>query len=188
MCNIIYSLTKIYIYVLCFKADNYTENKFVETRGYYKLNLEFPQYTKGFHWLLKTRCGYKLDSTVLKAAKLVNSSFPDCCFCCKKDNCEQSLEHWLLNYSLFNEIRNDVINNLDIVHSCFNSDSRNVNSENSGNISGNNSSEIGLNNSSNEISNNSDSVKLFTLKLLTLKFSLSVNRSSINRSNRKCSK
>ncbi|OUM69464.1 hypothetical protein PIROE2DRAFT_2550 [Piromyces sp. E2] len=66
------------------KADNYIENKFVETRGYYKLNLEFPQYTKGFHWLLKARCGYKLDSTVLKAAKLVNSSFPDRCFCCKK--------------------------------------------------------------------------------------------------------
>ncbi|OUM67281.1 hypothetical protein PIROE2DRAFT_5343, partial [Piromyces sp. E2] len=67
-------------------------------------------------------------------------------------------------------------------------DSRNVNSENFGNISGNNSGVIGLNNSSHEISNNSDSVKLFTFKLLTLKFSLSVNRSSINRSNRKCSK
>ncbi|OUM58884.1 hypothetical protein PIROE2DRAFT_15759 [Piromyces sp. E2] len=75
-----------------------------------------------------------------------------------KDNCEQSLEHWLLNCSSFNEIRNDVINNLDIVHSFFNSDSRNVNSENFDYISGNNSSEIGLNNSSNEISNNSDSV------------------------------
>ncbi|OUM61892.1 hypothetical protein PIROE2DRAFT_12007, partial [Piromyces sp. E2] len=35
------------------KADNYIENKFEETRGYYKLNLEFPQYTKGFHGLLK---------------------------------------------------------------------------------------------------------------------------------------
>ncbi|OUM67267.1 hypothetical protein PIROE2DRAFT_5325, partial [Piromyces sp. E2] len=65
------------------KADNYIENKFVETRGYYKLNLE-------------ARCGYKLDSTVLKAAKLVNPSFPDCCFCCKEDNCEQSLEKKVL--------------------------------------------------------------------------------------------
>ncbi|OUM63101.1 hypothetical protein PIROE2DRAFT_10465, partial [Piromyces sp. E2] len=26
--------------------DNYIENKFEETRGYYKLNLAFPQYTK----------------------------------------------------------------------------------------------------------------------------------------------
>ncbi|OUM69337.1 hypothetical protein PIROE2DRAFT_2847 [Piromyces sp. E2] len=111
----------------------------------------------------------------------------------QEDNCEQSLEYWLLNCSSFNEIRNDVINNLDIFRSFFNSDSRNVNSGNSDNISGNNSSEIGLNNSSHEISNNSDSVnenlfKLFTLKLLARKFSLSVNRSSINRSNRKCSK
>ncbi|OUM56926.1 hypothetical protein PIROE2DRAFT_18257, partial [Piromyces sp. E2] len=94
------------------KADNYIENKFEETRGYYKLNLEFPQYTKGFHWLLKARCGYKLDT-------------------------------FELNCSSFNDIRNDIINNLDIVHSFFNSDSRNVNSENFGNISGNNSSEIG---------------------------------------------
>ncbi|OUM70076.1 hypothetical protein PIROE2DRAFT_1753 [Piromyces sp. E2] len=55
------------------RTDNYIENKFEETRGYYKLNLEFPQYTKVFHWLLKARRGYKLDSTVLKAAKLILS-------------------------------------------------------------------------------------------------------------------
>ena len=96
-----------------------------------------------------------------------------------------------MNFSSFNEIRNDVINNLDIVHSCFNSDSRNVNSENSGNISGNNSSEIGFNNSSNEISNNSDNSDSVNENLSVNNLSvnnLSVNRSSINRSNRKCSK
>ncbi|OUM63778.1 hypothetical protein PIROE2DRAFT_9643 [Piromyces sp. E2] len=146
------------------KADNYIENKFEETRGYYKLNLEFPHNTKGFHWLLKARYGYKLDSTVLKAAKLVNPSFPDCCFCCREDNCDESLEHWLLNCS------------------------RNVNSENSGNISGNNSGEIGLNILSHEISNNSDSVnENLSVNNLSIN-NLSVNRFSINRSNRKCSK
>ncbi|OUM65008.1 hypothetical protein PIROE2DRAFT_8070, partial [Piromyces sp. E2] len=127
------------------KADNYIENKFVETRGYYKLNLEFPQYTKGFHWLLKAHCGYKLDSTVLKAAKL-------------KIIVSKVLNIGFLNCSSINEIRNDVLNNLDIVRSFFNSDTHNVNSENSGNNSGNNSKEIGLNNSYNEISNNNDSV------------------------------
>ncbi|OUM67598.1 hypothetical protein PIROE2DRAFT_4885 [Piromyces sp. E2] len=104
------------------------------------------------------------------------------------DNCEQSLEHWLLLYSSFGEISNDVFNNLDIVHSFFNSDSRNVNSENSGNNSENNSSEIGLNNSHNEISNNSDNVN----ENLSVKNSsvnnLSVYRSGNNRSKRKCSK
>ncbi|OUM58738.1 hypothetical protein PIROE2DRAFT_15914 [Piromyces sp. E2] len=80
-------------------------------------------------------------------------------------NCEQSLEHWLLNCSTFNEIRNDINNNLDIIRSFFNSDSRN------------NSSEIGLNNSSHEISNNSDSVN----ENLSVN-NLSVNNSSVNRS------
>ncbi|OUM57620.1 hypothetical protein PIROE2DRAFT_17330 [Piromyces sp. E2] len=31
------------------KVDNYIENKFEETIDYYKLKLEYPQYTKGFH-------------------------------------------------------------------------------------------------------------------------------------------
>ncbi|OUM69137.1 family 26 glycoside hydrolase [Piromyces sp. E2] len=140
------------------------------------------------NWLLKAWCGYKLDNTVLKAVKLVNSSFPDCCFCCKNDDCEQSLEHWLLQCSSFGEIKNDVFNNLDIVHYIFNSDSRNVKSENSGNISGNNSSEIGLSNSYNDISNNSDSVnENLSVNNLSVN-NLTVNRSSINRSKRKCSK
>ncbi|OUM64146.1 hypothetical protein PIROE2DRAFT_9186 [Piromyces sp. E2] len=108
------------------KADNYIENKFVETRGYY-INS-----TWNFFNTLKA----SIEKIIVN--KVLNIGF--------------------LQYSSFNEIRNDVINNLDIVHSFFNSDSRQVNSENSGNISGNNSSEIGLNNSSHEISNNSDSV------------------------------
>ncbi|OUM56518.1 hypothetical protein PIROE2DRAFT_18848, partial [Piromyces sp. E2] len=77
-----------------------------------------------------------------------------------------------------NYIENKFVETRDIVHSFFNSDSRNVNSENSGNISGNNSGEIGLNNSSHEISNNSDSVNE----------NLSVNNLILTNQKRKCSK
>ncbi|OUM63023.1 hypothetical protein PIROE2DRAFT_10548, partial [Piromyces sp. E2] len=96
----------------------------------------------------------------IKADNYIENNFVE-----TRDNYEQSLEHWLLNCLSFNEIRNDVINNL-----------------------GNNSSEIGLNNSSHEIRNNSDSVnENLSVNNLSVN-NLSVNRSSINRSNRKRSK
>jgi len=40
---------------------------------------------------LKARCGYKLDASVAKAAKLVDPSCPDYCPCCKNKN--QTVEH-----------------------------------------------------------------------------------------------
>ena len=110
-------------------------NTSITKRDYIKLNLEYPQYTRGFHWLLKARCGYKTDSKVLKAANLVNSSFPDCCPCCKSDNSEQVIEHWLLNCSSFDENRSKTLDYVDSVLSYFNVDSRNVHGENSGNSS-----------------------------------------------------
>ena len=75
------------------KAKRYKKNKFEVTREYYKLGLKYPQYTRGFHWLLKARCGYRIDSEGLKAAKLVKSSYLDHCICCNNDNSKQSLGH-----------------------------------------------------------------------------------------------
>ncbi|ORX80984.1 hypothetical protein BCR32DRAFT_280095 [Anaeromyces robustus] len=43
-------------------------------RSYLKLNLEFPEYSKGFRWILRARCGYKIDARVAKAAKMINNS------------------------------------------------------------------------------------------------------------------
>ena len=148
------------------KAKKYIKYKFEETRDYNKLNLEYPQYTKGFHWLLKARCGYKLDSAVLKAANLVNSSFPDCCYCCNKDNSEQNLEHWLMHCSSFDEIRSKILDNLDCVLPFFIDSNHDDNDENSGsnsmencvneNLSVSNSSVNNL--SVNELNNNSKKI------------------------------
>ena len=145
------------------KAKNYIENRFEDTREYYKLGLDFPQYTLGFHWLLKARCGYRLDSKVLKAANLVESSYPDKCPCCKSNNSIQNIEHWLMQCSSFRDFRSKHLENLDNIFSffnCSNIDNHNVNGGNSGNIANNDSNNVSLgeNNSINSLRENNNGV------------------------------
>ncbi|ORX81353.1 hypothetical protein BCR32DRAFT_279760 [Anaeromyces robustus] len=57
------------------KAKAYKINNFENSRNYLKFNLEFPEYSKGFKWILRARFA--------KAAKMINNScFPNCCSCC----------------------------------------------------------------------------------------------------------
>ena len=50
-------------------AKAYNINKFVKTRDYLKLNFKYPEFSIGFRWVLRARCGYKFDARVTKAAK-----------------------------------------------------------------------------------------------------------------------
>ncbi|ORX79961.1 hypothetical protein BCR32DRAFT_280939 [Anaeromyces robustus] len=43
----------------------------------YKLCVLKTEYCKGFRWILKARCGYKIDARVTKAAKMINNSCPN---------------------------------------------------------------------------------------------------------------
>ena len=168
------------------KGKEYINNNFEVSRDYIKLNLEYPQYTKGFHWLLKARCGYKTDSKVLKAANLVNSSFPDICPCCKNGNSNQTIEHWLLNCSSFDDARNKNLDYLDSVLSYFNvdSDSHNVHSDNSGNISHcENNNGVNENLSVNNLSVNNLSVNSESKRSKVFNFLLGGRRNNNNNSN-----
>ncbi|ORX63408.1 zincin [Anaeromyces robustus] len=86
---------------------------FEESRNYLKLNLEFPEYTKGFRWILKARCGYKIDARVAKAAKMINNSCPNCCSCYFHCESYQRINHWFINCFLFKNLRFDHFSDLD---------------------------------------------------------------------------
>ncbi|ORX63325.1 hypothetical protein BCR32DRAFT_287845 [Anaeromyces robustus] len=93
------------------KAKTYKMNNFENSRNYLKPNLEFPEYIKGFRWILRrARCGYKIDARVAKAAKMNNNSCPNCCSCCF--HCDNSLFNSLVvtsdNFSVDNRINNIV--------------------------------------------------------------------------------
>ncbi|ORX77170.1 hypothetical protein BCR32DRAFT_283457 [Anaeromyces robustus] len=95
------------------KAKNYKMYKFEESRNYLKLNLEYPEYSKGFRWILRARCGYKIDARVAKAAKMINNSCPNCCSCCFHCESYQRIDHWFINCFLFKNLRIDHFSDLD---------------------------------------------------------------------------
>ncbi|KAL6590868.1 hypothetical protein U3516DRAFT_769880 [Neocallimastix sp. 'constans'] len=69
------------------KKQIYKNKKNITNFVCYILNIQ-----KGFHWLLRARYGYKVDSKVLKATKLVKSTFPDACPCCNSTGSKQIIE------------------------------------------------------------------------------------------------
>jgi len=57
------------------KAKAYKNNNFEKTREYLKLNYKYPEFSIGFWWVLRARCGYKLDARDAKAAKMIEEDF-----------------------------------------------------------------------------------------------------------------
>ena len=58
------------------KAKTYKNNNFEETREYLKLNYKYPEFSVGFRWVLRARCGYKFDARVAKVAKMIEEDCP----------------------------------------------------------------------------------------------------------------
>ncbi|ORX77062.1 hypothetical protein BCR32DRAFT_283566 [Anaeromyces robustus] len=69
------------------KAKTYKMYNFENSRNYLKLNLEFPEYSKGFKWILGVRCGYKIDT--------------------------RRIDHWFINCFLFKNLRINYFSDLD---------------------------------------------------------------------------
>ena len=80
------------------KAISYSENLLEHSPEFSKLEIEYPDLTYRFNWLLKLRCGYRFDSIVAKAANIVN--IIDTCPC--RNFGSQTFEHWLLECPMFN--------------------------------------------------------------------------------------
>jgi len=84
------------------KAKAYKSNNFEETREYLKLNYKYPEFSIGFRWVLRARCGYKFDARV---AKMIEEDCPERCPCCYRINSNPRLEHWFSKCYLFREFR-----------------------------------------------------------------------------------
>jgi len=96
------------------KAVTYCDNHLELSRDYLHLELEYPNLAYGFNWLLKIRSGYKFNSEIAKAAKLVSDSCPDYCPCCKGGS--QTFEHWILECPTFDHWRSKLFGNLETIY------------------------------------------------------------------------
>jgi len=67
------------------KAKAYKNNNFEKIREYLKLNYKYPEFSIGFQWVIRARCGYKFDARVAKAANMIEEDCPErCSYCYRK--------------------------------------------------------------------------------------------------------
>jgi len=71
------------------KAKAYKKNNFEKTREYLKLNYKYPEFSIGFRWVLRARCGLVLP----KLANVIEEDCPERCLCCYRKNSNPRLEH-----------------------------------------------------------------------------------------------
>jgi hypothetical protein len=76
------------------KAKAYKKNKFEKTRDYLKFNFKYPEFSIGFRWVLRARCGYKFDARIAKTAKMIEDYCLERYPCCYRKNSNSRLEHW----------------------------------------------------------------------------------------------
>jgi len=101
------------------KAKTYNNNNFEKTREYLKLNYKYPEYSIGFRWVLRARCGYKFDARVAKAAKMIEEDCPERCPCCYRINSNPRLEYWFSKCYLFLEFRMKYFKDIEILYEIF---------------------------------------------------------------------
>ena len=92
------------------KAKAYKNNNFEKTKEYLQLNYKYPEFSIGFRWVLRARCGYKFDARVAKAAKIIEEDCPERCPCCYRKKKIVILD-WnigFLNAIFFREFRNEI--------------------------------------------------------------------------------
>ena len=56
-------------------------------------SLKYPQFSLGFSWIIRLRCGYKYNITIAIRRGRVSEDCPKSCPCCGEGN--QSFEHWI---------------------------------------------------------------------------------------------
>ena len=142
------------------KAKFYDNNKLEETSDFIKLCYEFPNLSYGFYWLLRARCGYKLDGRVAKAAKFTDPVCPNYCPCCRTKY--QKIDHWLIDCPFFNTIRRKFSDKFQLLINFLYNSSPNSNSSSNNII--NNFSNVSVN-ENNMYINSSVCIKMFNFLL-----------------------
>ena len=92
---------------------------FEKTRKYLTLNYKYPEFSIGYRWVLRARCGYKFDARVAKAAKMIEEDCPERCPCCYRKNGNPRLEHWFSKCYLFRVFRIKYFKDIDILYKKF---------------------------------------------------------------------
>ena len=101
-------------------AKTYKNNNFGKTRVYLKLNNKYPEFSIGFRWVLRARCGYKFDALVAKAAKMIEEDCPERCpCCCYRKNSNPRLEHRFSKCYIFHEFRMKYFKYIEILYEVF---------------------------------------------------------------------
>ena len=66
-----------------------------------------------------SRCGYKFDARVAKAAKMIEEECPERCPCCYRIYSNPRLEHWFSKCYFFNVLRMKYFKDIDILYEKF---------------------------------------------------------------------
>ena len=101
------------------KAKAYKNNNFEKTREYLRLNYKYSEFSIGFRWVLRSRCGYKFDARVAKAAKMIEEDCPERCPCCHRKSSNSRLNHWFSKCYLFREFRMKYFMDIEIIYEIF---------------------------------------------------------------------
>ena len=95
----------------CLRAEKYKKFKFGFRKEIRLLSSKYPNFSLGFFWIGRIKCGFKFDVNILIKSNIVSSDCPSCCPCC--GNGIPSFTHWVLSCPKFDEFRSQYISFVD---------------------------------------------------------------------------
>ena len=98
------------------KGQNYNSNQFSNNKVIIILSLKYPQFNLGFSWIMRLRCGYKYNTTIVIKIGRVSE---DCltCPCCGEGN--QSFEYRIFKCDALASFRWNYLNFIDDLYVLF---------------------------------------------------------------------
>ena len=95
------------------RSVKYKKYKFGFKKLIYRLSHQYSQFSKGFFWIGRIKCGYQFDVNQYIKSNMVSAECPSCCPCCGETNSVPSFTHWVMSCSKFNEFREHFIRFVD---------------------------------------------------------------------------
>ena len=96
----------------CLRAEKYKKFKFGFRKEIRLLSSEYPNFSLGFFWFGRIKCGFKFDVNIFIKSNIVSSDYPSCCPCC--GNGIPNFTHWVLSCPKFDEFRSQYISFVEI--------------------------------------------------------------------------
>ena len=77
------------------------------------------EFSIGFRWVFRSRCGNKFNACVAKAANMIEDDYQERCPCYYKKNSNPRLEHWFLKCYLFRKFRMKYFKDIEVLYEEF---------------------------------------------------------------------